>query len=167
MSTKGSKYYPLYHYLDNQEDQQLTLSFAQIEAMIERPLPKTAVKKRAWWSNRAQGSQAQAWLQARFHVTAIDIDGQLVTFSRPKLVYNLEKIDGYVQWNGELVEGLRRHLGVTQIELAQQLGVRQQTVSEWERGLYQPSRSTSRYLNMFAEQANFVYQVSDEADAAV
>jgi hypothetical protein len=39
--------------------------------------------------------------------------------------------------------------------MAQVLGVRQQTISEWETGAYQPSRGRSRHLDLVAEQAGF------------
>lgn len=162
MITKYSKYYPLYEYLNGQDAQQVTLSFSKIEDIVGNPLPKTAKTLRAWWSNRSQGTQSQAWMQANYHVTEIDINQQAITFSRPKIEYSVKKVDGHVQWTGELIEGFRRHLGMTQLELANKLGVRQQTVSEWERGLYEPSKATSRYLSMVAEQANFAYKIKSE-----
>ena len=61
-------------------------------------------------------------------------------------------------------EGLRRHMSLTQDELAELLGVRQQTISEWERGAYAPSRSTSKYLSMVAEKAGFTYRVRSEKE---
>ena len=36
------------------------------------------------------------------------------------------------------VRALRRHMGFTQQQLSDELGTRQQTVSEWETGVYQP-----------------------------
>ncbi|MFC2059332.1 helix-turn-helix transcriptional regulator [Chloroflexota bacterium] len=35
-----------------------------------------------------------------------------------------------VQWNADAVRGLRRHMGLTQQELASEMGVRQQTISD-------------------------------------
>ena len=46
---------------------------------------------------------------------------------------------------------------MTQEELAAELGVRQQTVSEWETGAYQPRGASERVLTMVAEQAGFVW----------
>ena len=37
-------------------------------------------------------------------------------------------------WDSEKVQALRRHLRLSQAELADRLGTRQQTISEWERG---------------------------------
>ncbi|HEX5502228.1 MAG TPA: helix-turn-helix domain-containing protein [Thermomicrobiales bacterium] len=68
---------------------------------------------------------------------------------------------GRLRWDAGAVRGLRRHLAVTQEELAAELGVRQQTVSEWETGAYQPRGASERVLTMVAEQAGFVWDVGD------
>ena len=60
-------------------------------------------------------------------------------------------------WDGDAVRALRAHLGATQGELAGELGVRQQTVSEWETNAYQPRGASARLLSMVAEQAEFTY----------
>ena len=61
-------------------------------------------------------------------------------------------------WDAGGVRALRRHLGVTQTELSAELGVRQQTVSEWETGAYQPRGATARLLTLVAERAGFAYR---------
>jgi DNA-binding transcriptional regulator YiaG len=63
------------------------------------------------------------------------------------------------QWGPESVKALRQHLGLTQEQMAQQLGTRQQTISEWERGLYIPRGTSRTLLKMVAERAGFRYQV--------
>jgi DNA-binding transcriptional regulator YiaG len=60
-------------------------------------------------------------------------------------------------WDATSVRGLRRHLRLTQEQLAQELGVRQQTVSEWETGAYAPRGASERLLNIVAERAGFTY----------
>ena len=60
-------------------------------------------------------------------------------------------------WDADAVRALRAHLGATQGELAGELGVRQQTVSEWETNAYQPRGASARLLSMVAEQAEFTY----------
>lgn len=60
------------------------------------------------------------------------------------------------------MRSLRRHLGASQGELARDLGVRQQTVSEWETGRYQPRGASSRLLGIIAERAGFRYQAGPE-----
>ena len=57
------------------------------------------------------------------------------------------------QWDAVRVRDLRRVLGLTQQGLADELGVRQQTVSEWETGAYLPRGASARLLDIVAEQA--------------
>ncbi|MEX1022058.1 MAG: helix-turn-helix domain-containing protein [Dehalococcoidia bacterium] len=57
------------------------------------------------------------------------------------------------EWDGERVRRLRARLGVTQAGLADRLGTRQQTVSEWETGAAAPRRMSQRLLRMVAEEA--------------
>jgi DNA-binding transcriptional regulator YiaG len=61
------------------------------------------------------------------------------------------------QWNGVGIRALREHMGLTQQEMADQLGTRQQTISEWETGMYQPRGASSTLLTMVAERAGFQY----------
>jgi DNA-binding transcriptional regulator YiaG len=64
------------------------------------------------------------------------------------------------QWNGERIQALRRHLGLTQSELSDKLGTRQQTISEWETGMYRPRGTSATLLSIIAEQAKFKYNAS-------
>ena len=63
-----------------------------------------------------------------------------------------------VKWDAHSVQGLRRHLQLTQSELAVEIGVRQQTVSEWETGQYTPRGASEKLLNMVAERGGFEYR---------
>lgn len=65
----------------------------------------------------------------------------------------------YDPWDSERVRALRRHLGYTQQQLSEELGTRQQTVSEWETGMYQPRGASAKLLSLIAEQAGFHYGV--------
>jgi DNA-binding transcriptional regulator YiaG len=67
-------------------------------------------------------------------------------------------IPGKKQWDGESVQALRRHLGLTQRELSEKLGTRQQTISEWETGIYRPRGTSATLLSFIAEQAKFKYR---------
>ena len=64
------------------------------------------------------------------------------------------------QWDSVDIQTLRLHLGLTQRQMADHLGVRQQTISEWETGMYQPRGASSTLLSMIAEQADFKYDVT-------
>ncbi len=61
-------------------------------------------------------------------------------------------------WDRASVRALRRHLGFSQRQLAEEMGVRQQTVSEWETGAYRPRGASARLLTMVAERAEFEYE---------
>ena len=61
-----------------------------------------------------------------------------------------------------MVRALRRHLGVTQQQMAEELGTRQQTISEWETGLYQPRGTSRTLLSIIAERAAFYYPAGVE-----
>ena len=73
-------------------------------------------------------------------------------------------VTGPRKWNSEQVHALRRHLGLTQSELAERLGTRQQTISEWELGLYKPKGASSTLLSIVAERAEFGYEVNSRKD---
>ena len=49
-------------------------------------------------------------------------------------------------------------MGLTQRGLADRLGTRQQTISEWETGMYKPRGTSATLLSIVAEQARFKYE---------
>ncbi len=57
-------------------------------------------------------------------------------------------------WTAERIAALRARLGLTQSAFADEIGVRQQTVSEWETGRYLPRGTSTRLLGMLAEDAD-------------
>ncbi|MEM7111294.1 MAG: helix-turn-helix transcriptional regulator [Chloroflexota bacterium] len=155
---EGSKYHALYAQLQHSSLNELILTFAEIETLIQTKLPQSARKQRAWWSNRRTGAvQALAWMSAGYHAEAVDLAQEQVTFRKPGLVYNIKRDGDTVMWDAELVKALRHYMNMTQAEFAQEMGVRQPTVSEWETGTYAPKRSTSKLLSFVAERAGFEY----------
>ncbi|MBA7705494.1 hypothetical protein ES703_114324 [subsurface metagenome] len=62
------------------------------------------------------------------------------------------------QWDSLGIQALRRHLGLTQRELADRLGTRQQTISEWETGMYKPRGTSATLLSIIAERGKFKYE---------
>jgi DNA-binding transcriptional regulator YiaG len=65
-------------------------------------------------------------------------------------------------WDAPKIRALRRHLGLTQQELAAEMGTRQQTISDWETGAYAPRGTSRRLLSLIAERANFNYETASE-----
>ena len=153
----GSKYYPLFDYLQRCGEEETTLSFAEIESMMASSLPASARHRKNWWSNRdtTNALQAGAWVQAGYHVKEIDIGRETVTFHKFSAQYNIRHVDGEIVWQEDAIRALRKHMNMTQSQFAEELGVRRQTISEWENGVYDPDRSTSRFLRLIAKQANF------------
>ena len=71
-----------------------------------------------------------------------------------------------LQWDGKRIQALRRHLELTQRQLADRLGTRQQTISEWEREMYKPRGTASTLLSIIAERVKFEYQVNPKTESA-
>jgi DNA-binding transcriptional regulator YiaG len=156
---EGSKYQPLLEYLRGSNQREVILTFAEIEALMNNPLPDSAKSKGAWWSNRSKGAlQASAWMDAGYRVEDVDLDEQRVTFRTPTTKPKVQYVGDAGVWNSELIKALRLHMGLTQAQFAKQLGVRQATVSEWENGLYEPTRSKSKHLELVAQTVGFTYQ---------
>ncbi|MEQ8756258.1 MAG: helix-turn-helix transcriptional regulator [Coleofasciculus sp. G1-WW12-02] len=153
-----SKYQPLWAFLQESNQDEVILTFAEIEKLMNDTLPDSARKKRAWWSNRSKGAlQANAWMEAGYRVEDVDLEQQRVTFRQPTAKPKVQRVGDTVLWNAQLIKALRRHMGLTQAEFAQKLGVYQQTVSQWENSAYEPTLATSKYLTLIAQQAGFEY----------
>jgi DNA-binding transcriptional regulator YiaG len=71
---------------------------------------------------------------------------------------------GKPQWDKEQVRALRQHLNFTQARLAEELGTRQQTISEWETGMYRPRGASATLLSMIAERSGFAYEAREKRD---
>ena len=68
------------------------------------------------------------------------------------------------QWNKEQVRALRQHLNFTQARLAEEMGTRQQTISEWENGMYRPRGASATLLSIVAERSGFAYRAIEKRD---
>ena len=62
------------------------------------------------------------------------------------------------QWDAGSIRSLREHLDMTQQQMSEEIGTRQQTISEWETGMYRPRGGMNRLLTLVAERAGFEYQ---------
>ena len=63
-------------------------------------------------------------------------------------------------WSPSAIRALREHMNLTQREMADELEVRQQTISEWETSAHTPHRSMQKTLSMIAERVEFKYEDS-------
>ncbi|MFO7773319.1 MAG: helix-turn-helix domain-containing protein [Dehalococcoidia bacterium] len=68
------------------------------------------------------------------------------------------------QWTKEEIKSLRQHLNLTQVKLAEELGTRQQTISEWEQGMYRPRGASATLLTIIAERSGFEYSAREGRD---
>lgn len=66
--------------------------------------------------------------------------------------YDGRPVRAPARWTAGRVLALRASLGMSQASFARLLGVRQQTVSEWETGRYRPRGASVRVLEMIAEE---------------
>jgi DNA-binding transcriptional regulator YiaG len=66
-------------------------------------------------------------------------------------------------WDADRVASLRRRLRLSQAALAAEMGVRQQTVSEWETGRYAPRGASARLLSLLEERAPYDSPEVDDA----
>jgi len=62
---------------------------------------------------------------------------------------------GAFEWDARTIRALRSYLGWSQSALARDLGIRQQTVSEWETGMYRPRGASVTILSLLARTAGF------------
>jgi len=81
-----NKYDPIFDFLQsyNPNEREVTLTFVQIEKIINAKLPYSAHNHRAWWANETEGSHvhAKAWMEAGWLVDTVDLSRLWVTFRR-------------------------------------------------------------------------------------
>lgn len=72
---------PLRAYLSDYSSP-VTITFADIEAIIGRTLPSSARKHRAWWENSTDRTLARQWLAAGWRADMVDLSGQRIRLVR-------------------------------------------------------------------------------------
>ncbi len=88
-SSPEARFSPLGDYLAHQAaagQYRVVLSFAQVEALLGRPLPpvvRRARTPRGWWRNDGREAHAwYGWLRAGWFVGAVSLATETVTFTR-------------------------------------------------------------------------------------
>ena len=77
------KYDPLGTYLARLGEAEAPMTFRQIEALIDAPLPPAARRHRAWWSNNPDNSViTRVWRAAGFRAFQVDMTGGTLVFRR-------------------------------------------------------------------------------------
>lgn len=84
----AGKYTPLEQYLRNLPvtQKEVTLSFEQIERILNDKLPPSAYQYQAWWANQKEGShvEAFAWMDAGWLVDIVNFNEKWVRFVRAR-----------------------------------------------------------------------------------
>jgi CBS domain-containing protein len=84
------------------DQQRISLTFSQVEAIISDTLPGAARQHPSWWGNDALNSpQSQQWLEVGWRIYSVDVRGEIVSFTRSR---ELER--GYAGFYAELYEQL-------------------------------------------------------------
>ena len=75
------RYAKLKEYLLRKHERRTQLTFEQIEEIIERKLPDSAIY-RAFWANDAKHSQSKAWMEAGWRVKTVNFEEKTIYFER-------------------------------------------------------------------------------------
>jgi hypothetical protein len=82
----AGKYAALENYLRSlpNDQKEVTLSFTQIETIINARLPSSAYGYRQWWENEKEGNHvnARAWSNAGWKVESVDFNRKQARLAR-------------------------------------------------------------------------------------
>ena len=66
------------------------------------------------------------------------------------------------KWQADNIRALRSHLELSQTALSREIGIRQQTISEWETGMYAPRGAYVTILTLLAVSSNFPFEQNSD-----
>lgn len=97
--TPSWKHYKLKRFFAASTERSITLTFQQLEAIDDQPLPKTAKTDRSWWNPRPNCNMiAEAWLTEGYELYSINLAAEKLTLHRQhgasKLTIPKELTDG-------------------------------------------------------------------------
>jgi hypothetical protein len=80
--SRVSKYQPLDNHLAARSETIYNIGFGVIEEILSAPLPPSARKHPAWWSNEINGRHvnARAWMNTGFRTENLNFEASTVTF---------------------------------------------------------------------------------------
>jgi DNA-binding transcriptional regulator YiaG len=71
------------------------------------------------------------------------------------------------KWQADSIRSLRSHLGLSQTALSREIGIRQQTISEWETGMYAPRGASVTILTLLAVSSSFKFGTDSYHDEKI
>jgi hypothetical protein len=78
-----SKYDPLERHLKASGQQDVPMTFSQIEAILGFSLPPSAATHRAWWSNNPSNNvMTRSWLRAGYETASVDLAAKRLSFRK-------------------------------------------------------------------------------------
>lgn len=81
----ASKYDPLHAFLTRAEGEEVSMRFDEIERVLGFPLPASARRHPAWWSNNHGTNVAvNAWRGAGFRTSRVDLSSERLVFVRDR-----------------------------------------------------------------------------------
>jgi CBS domain-containing protein len=112
IGSNESRYAPLAIWLQSQvitQQENLLLSFEQIEKIIDDKLPPSARQQRTWWANDSVGhTQSQQWLEVGWRVSSVNMGEERVIFSLMG-----DRQSAYISFFSELQSKLQDISGLT------------------------------------------------------
>lgn len=78
----GQKYRALTNYLKNSCEEQIKLSFKEIEQILGFNLPPCAYNNRANWANSTSQSLARSWLKVGYKTIEVNLKQEYVVFEK-------------------------------------------------------------------------------------
>jgi len=83
-----NKYSPLTKFLNDCQKDNVSLSFSEIEEILNFSLPKSAFEYRPFWANSETHSIALSWLTAGFKIVEVDLEKKIAIFRTTESITN-------------------------------------------------------------------------------
>lgn len=78
----SKKYRYLADYLHNTKEEDVKLTFAEIEQILKDKLPSSAYQHRAFWANTESHSIAISWMSVGYQTVEVDLANRYVVFEK-------------------------------------------------------------------------------------